>query len=275
MRARTAASEAAMAAVSGASEEFGVPEFGIPGKAEMEADMAARLLRWARAVKARQARRHSGARMPPPLWLFTDAARLSDPLPAIAGLPRGLCGVVLRHDEATARATLGAAVARLCRARRLALVVAGDARLARQLGAGLHLRGGRLPGALRPRLRHGGWITSSAHGAADLRRARLAGAEAVFLSPAFPTASHPGGRALGAVRWAALARGAAPTRASAVPVPGLRVPEPRVPALGVPALRVLALGGIDALSAARLPWCCCAGAGAIGALLPPRHSVSQ
>ncbi len=243
-----------MAAVSGASEEF-----------EMEVDMAPRLLRWARAVKARQARRHPGVRSPPPLWLFTDAARLSDPLPAIAGLPRGLCGVVLRHDEATARATLGAAVARLCRARRLALVVAGDARLARKLGVGLHLRGGRPPGALRPRLRRGGWITSSAHGAAELRRARLAGADAVFLSPAFPTASHPGGRALGAVRWAALARGAAPTRAGAVPVPGLRVP----------ALRVLALGGIDAVSAVRLPWCCCAGAGAIGALLRPRHSVSQ
>ncbi|MBV9750142.1 MAG: thiamine phosphate synthase, partial [Acetobacteraceae bacterium] len=106
--------------------------------------MDPRLLAWARAVKAR-----SGAG-PPPLWLFTDAARLADPLPAIAALPRGLAGVVLRHDAhlggTRGRASLARAVSRLARTRRLAFVVAGDVRLAIAVGAGVHLREGRWPG---------------------------------------------------------------------------------------------------------------------------------
>lgn len=143
----------------------------------------------------------------PVLWLFTDLARLPDPVPAILRLPRG-CGVVFRHDGAPDRAALAARVARACRARGAALTVAGDPRLAAAVGAGLHLRGGRPgrpcpPGWIRP----GRPATSSAHGPAELRRAAAAGA-AAFLSPLFPTRSHPGAPALGPVRWAALARGA-------------------------------------------------------------------
>ena len=145
---------------------------------------------------------------------------------------------------------LGRQLAALCRARHLALVVAGDGRLARALGAGLHLRGGRRPGVLALPGGRRRWITSSAHGPAELRRARLAGAAAAFLSPAFATASHPGARPLGVVRWARAARGA-----------------------GFP---VLALGGVTAATARALPRPTCAPErGAIGALLPPRHSVSQ
>ncbi len=137
------------------------------------------------------------------LWLFTDATRLPDPLPAVRALPKG-CGVVLRHDGAAGRLELGLALARICRARGLALVVAGDARLAARLGAGVHLRDGRWPGVVRPGR---GLVTSSAHNAPALRRARRAGAEVIFLSPAFPTASHPGAQALGPLRWARLAQG--------------------------------------------------------------------
>src|ERR1041384_7766902 len=101
--------------------------------------MDSRLLAWAFASRRR------GPKLPR-LWLFTDARRLPDPRPAIARLPRGLAGVVLRHDAEPGRAMLGRDIARICRARRLALVVAGDARLAAVLGAGVHLRGGRWPG---------------------------------------------------------------------------------------------------------------------------------
>ena len=132
-----------------------------------------------------------------------------------------------------------ARLARLCRQRRLVLVVAGDARLAANLGAGVHLRAGRWPGPIRiKRL-----VTSSAHDGQELRRARQAGADACFLSPVFPTASHPGAAALGVLRFAHLANRAA--RAGTV---------------------VLALGGIDGRSVRRLPRGACAGAGAIGAL---------
>lgn len=196
--------------------------------------MDSKLVGWARAVKRRL--RGTGG---PVLWLFTDAARLADPVAAARGLPRGLCGVVLRDDARPGRAALAHGLAQVCRARRNALVVAGDARLARAVGAGVHLRGGR---RLRAMAGLRGMVTSSAHGVAELRRAARAGARLAFLSPAFATASHPGASGLGAVRWAALAR--------------------RAPC----ALTVGALGGIDGASVRRLPRL--RSAAAIGALAP-------
>ena len=214
--------------------------------------MDTRLVAWARGVKAR--RRHAGGRAAriPVLWLFTDGERCPDPRGAVAALPRRLCGVVFRHDGVPGRAALARALARQCRRLAIPFVVAGDARLAAATGAGVHLRGGRPPGgqlrvpkAPRPHA----MVTSSAHTVAELRRARMAGADAVFLSPALPTRSHPGAPALGVVRWAALA-GRSPRHAR----PGGQV-------------AVLALGGVDGRQARRLPrWC--GGAGAIGALLP-------
>jgi thiamine-phosphate pyrophosphorylase len=191
-----------------------------------------RLVAWGRQVKRRASRRGAGGL--PALWLFTDARRLPDPLPALLRLPRG-AGVVFRHDGVAGRASLGRRVARTCRARGLVLVVAGDWRLAAALGAGLHLRAGRRPGGGRAR----GVVTSSAHSVAEMVRARRAGASLAFLSPAFPTASHPGAAGLGAARWAGMARRA-----------------------GLP---VAALGGIDGRRVRRLGRACAA-AGAIGAL---------
>lgn len=173
----------------------------------------------------------------PRLWLFTDDLRLPDPRRSVQALPRGRAGVVLRHDQDPARLALGRDLARICRDRRLVLVVAGDSRLAARLGAGVHLRGGRRSG---PRGRRG-LVTSSAHTIPSLLAARSAGAELVFLSPAFATASHRGAPGLGPLRWAIMARAAA-------------------------GLRVAALGGIDGLSVLRLPARRLAAVGAIGAL---------
>jgi thiamine-phosphate pyrophosphorylase len=186
------------------------------------------LLTWAHA-----AGRSNGV---PPLWLFTDSKRLPDPRPAAERLPRGLAGIVFRHDDHPDRLALGQDLARICRERRLVLVVAGDARLAAALRAGVHLRGGRHPKSGRIR----GFVTSSAHGATDLRRAHRAGAKLAFLSPVFATASHPGTTFLGPVRWASLARGAP--------------------------LMTAALGGIDGASIRRVPRRFCHAIGAIGAL---------
>lgn len=189
------------------------------------------VLAWARAVA-----RRGGGRQLPPLWLFTDEHRLPDPRPSVARLPRGLAGVVLRHDRDPRRAALGRDLARLCRARGLVLVVAGDVRLAAALRGGVHLRGGRWPGPLRVRR----LVSSSAHSWPDLRRAQRAGATLAFLAPVFPTASHPGARTLGPARWTRLAH-AAP-------------------------LTVAALGGIDPATLRRLPRSTCRVVGAIGAL---------
>lgn len=171
----------------------------------------------------------------PVLWLFTDAARLPDPRAAVARLPRGLCGVVLRHDAAPDRAALGRDLARICRQRRNRLVVAGDWRLAARLHAGLHLRRGFRTGGLGGRP-----VTSSAHTIIECRRAARAGAKLVFLSPAFATASHIGAPGLG-MRWGGMAQRAG--------------------------LAVAALGGIDGRSVRRLPPLLVVAAGAIGALV--------
>jgi thiamine-phosphate pyrophosphorylase len=161
--------------------------------------MDQRLVSWGRAVKRR-------TRNPlPVLWLFTDDARLPDPLPSIARLPRGLCGVVFRHDKASGRAALATQVARLCRSRGLGMVIAEDARLACRLKTGIHLRDGKRPNFVRL---PAGLITSSVHNPAAYHRARRAGAQICFISPAFTTASHMGEKPLGPVRWTALARAA-------------------------------------------------------------------
>ena len=132
---------------------------------------------------------------------------------------------------------IAAGIARLCRQRRFALVVAGDPALAVRLRAGQHLSRGW---QRRQRLCVGAGrlVTASAHDPAELVRAARAGVDAVFLSPVFATASHPGATGLGPSRWGAMAR-------------RLKLP-------------VLALGGITAATGRRLPPGC-AGAGVVGA----------
>jgi len=193
--------------------------------------MDARLVGWARAVKARR----RGYGLVPVLWLFTDRSRLPDPLPVIRRLPRGLAGVVLRDDADPDRAAHGRRIAAACRAGGIALSVAGDWRLAVALKAGLHLRGGRWPSGAPPHLR--AW-TSSAHGPVDLVRARRRGVVLPFLSPAFATPSHPDAQPLGPLRWGLAARGGK---------------------------GAAALGGVGGATVRRLPAALCRGAGAISA----------
>ncbi len=165
----------------------------------------------------------------PVLWLVSDPVRLADPCPAAAGLPRG-AGVLARGMTAGMRARL----ARMARRRGLTLVVAGDGRAALAARAGLHLPERRPAQGLLPFLlarragAPGAVLTIAAHGgAASAARARRLRPDLAFLSPIFPTRSHPGGAALGPLRWLAAAR-----------------------RLGVPAV---ALGGVAAATAPRVP----------------------
>ncbi|TFI59549.1 thiamine phosphate synthase [Sphingomonas parva] len=149
----------------------------------------------------------------PRLWLMTDE-RLGERLwAALERLPRG-AGVVFRYYSTPPRErrTLFAEVRRVARRRGLMLIVAGPRRLA---GDGVHNRQGR------------GLRTASAHDLRELRAAERAGAGLVFLSPVFPTRSHPGARPLGRARF------------------GLIAGQARVP--------VVALGGVDARNARTLP----------------------
>lgn len=168
----------------------------------------------------------------PVAWLFTDAERLPDPLPVLRRLPRGT-GVVLRHYEwpRAERMLLARQSRAICRERGLVLLIAGDAHLALACGAdGVHLPQRLLGKAAGIARRHPAWLlTAAAHDAAALAGAARGGIDAVFISPVFPTASHPNAKGLGAVRFAALADLA------------------RRRGLGV-----YALGGIDAASMRRI-----------------------
>lgn len=178
----------------------------------------------------------------PPLILMTDDRRLADPVGAVAGLPRG-SAVIARHRDGAALEALAWALAGPCRRHGIRLLVSGEARLARAVGAG----GLHLPEALArcgPIRRRPGWlVTAAAHSPAALARASAAGADAALLSPVFTTASHSGPPPLGPLLFAAWC-GASP-------------------------LPVYALGGIDAGSAKRLMGAKPAGFAAIRGLAEP------
>ncbi|NOT38880.1 MAG: thiamine phosphate synthase [Alphaproteobacteria bacterium] len=163
----------------------------------------------AQAKLARQARalnmRHARGRTLPAIVLMTDDAREVDWVGAVSALPRG-SAVIVRHRDPALRERLAQRLKPLCRAKRVALLIADDPALAQRVRAdGIHLpekRIGRLRGV---RAKNVTWlVTSAAHSAPAVRRA--CDADAVFVSPVFGTASHPDRDVLGVVRFAALAR---------------------------------------------------------------------
>jgi len=206
--------------------------------------MAKTLAEAARRLNSPPPGRGGRCRSLPALYLMT-APRLPDPVAAARRLPRG-AAVVLRHYDAPDRAKLAEDLARVARERGLTLLVAGDWRLAAAVGAGgLHLpeglaRHGLLAPALAWRRRSGALLTVAAHGERALRQAERLGADAVFLSPVFPTHSHPGAPTLGPVRFAALA--------------------------GAASLPVIALGGLTATTVQRLQGTVAGGVAAVSAL---------
>ena len=158
----------------------------------------------------------------PNIWLLTDArndAALED---ILRRLPRG-SGLVFRHDHLSAaqRRARFDALARLARSRGHMVVLSGSPAEARRWGAdGAYGAPSTLalgPATLR---------LATAHSLRELRQARRA--DAVLLSPVFPTRSHPGGKVLGPLRFRLLAR---------------HSPSP-----------VIALGGLNPATAKRLNW---------------------
>lgn len=141
----------------------------------------------------------------PSVWLFTDPR--SDVARALNRLPRG-AGVIFRHYELSPceREALGRSLRATARRKGLIFLVAGDPALARRLKAdGYHRPSHGKPSA-RP---HRRWhVTAAAHDRRALVAAARAGADLAFLSPAFPTRSHPGAPALGPLRFGLTARGA-------------------------------------------------------------------
>ena len=121
----------------------------------------------------------------PTIWLVTDARTDAALDRAIATLPRG-SGVIFRHYHLSPKE----------RAARLAQV----RRLCRRFGHRLEI-GGESYGASAPHRR-----LATAHDLREIGRANRFGAEAVLLSPVFPTRSHPGRKPLGRLKFLLLAR---------------------------------------------------------------------
>ena len=148
------------------------------------------------------------ARQPlPSIWLVSDARNDAGIEAALRRLPRG-SGLVFRHYHLppAARAARLARLARLCRRFGHRLEIAGE---------------GYGPPAPHRRL-------ATAHSLREIGRANRTRAEAVVLSPVFPTRSHPGAKTLGPVRFRLLAARAL--------------------------VSVVALGGMTAVRARRLGW---------------------
>ena len=121
----------------------------------------------------------------PTIWLVTDARTDAVLARAIAKLPRG-AGVIFRHHHLAPKE----------RAARLAQV----RRLCRRFGHRLEIGGaGYGPPAPHRRL-------ATAHDLREIGRANRCGAQAVLLSPVFPTRSHPGRKPLGRFKFLLLAR---------------------------------------------------------------------
>ncbi|WP_265528197.1 thiamine phosphate synthase [Sphingomicrobium marinum] len=128
--------------------------------------------------------------MLPRQTLFTDE-RIGDALlPAIERLPAG-SGVVFRHKRLAAeeRATLARKVAGICTRRALILSVSEDVALARSVGAAYIHKPTSDPDGMR--------FTLPVHNQDEAAQARRSGAAIVYVSPVFPSNSHPGGQALG------------------------------------------------------------------------------
>jgi thiamine-phosphate pyrophosphorylase len=151
----------------------------------------------------------------PQIWLLSDARNDAVLEQALRRLPRG-SGFVFRHyhlPKAERRARF-MALARIARARRIQVILSGSPAEARRWGADGSY------GA------HGDATLATAHSLRELRR--FTRAEAILLSPVFPTRSHPGGQVLGPLRFRLLAA---------------HSPAP-----------VIALGGMNPSAANRLKW---------------------
>jgi len=160
----------------------------------------------------------------PDLWLLSDERNDAALDRALRWLPRG-SGFIYRHyhlapEERVAR---WFELRRIARSRAHVVILADSALTAREWGAdGLY----GAPRALYPTTNL--LTLAAAHSLHEIGLANRARADAVLLSPAFSTRSHPGAKALGPLRFRLLASRA------------------RMP--------IIALGGMTSRTASSLAW---------------------
>jgi thiamine-phosphate pyrophosphorylase len=160
----------------------------------------------------------------PDLWLLSDERNDAVLEQALKRLPRG-SGFIYRHYHLPPEARIARwfELRRIARARGHLIVLADSSLTAREWGAdGLY-------GTARALYPTSGLLTlATAHSLREIGLANRVRADAVLLSPVFPTRSHPGTGTLGPARFRLLA-----ARAD---------------------MPVIALGGMTACGARRLGW---------------------
>ncbi|MAM95916.1 thiamine phosphate synthase [Parvibaculum sp.] len=143
------------------------------------------------------------------LIAVTDPNRLPDPAVALRAVPRGGALIWRAYDKKPDYPAARALASGL-RARDGILLIAGAPDFARRLGIdGIHL-----PEYSITRHRHGTFrhdvpaviVTAACHSEKAVIAASRAGVDAVLISPALPTESHPDGKSLGIPRFARLVR---------------------------------------------------------------------
>lgn len=152
------------------------------------------LSRTAAAFSPRTAR----GRVLPSLLFFTDPARVASPETVAQRLPRG-AGIVFRAFGAEDAVDQGRRLRAIADARGLVLLAGAHPALAEGIGAdGLHMPE-RLVGEIsKLRAEHGRYlITAAAHDREAVEAAERAGADAVVVSPVFPSHSPSAGQPLG------------------------------------------------------------------------------
>ncbi len=152
------------------------------------------------------------------------------------------CAVIFRHYDLLDRASIAHELCLITRAAGHFFLVAGDPRLATEVGAhGVHLPEWQIGELASIKKAHREWLISAAcHSGKALQSAAAAGADCATLSPVFSTKSHPDIKPLGTDRFSRLTK-----RAD---------------------LPVLALGGVTEMNAHQLISTGAAGIAAIGAL---------
>lgn len=129
-----------------------------------------------------------------------------------ASLDAGIARVQLRLpglEPARVRTLAGMAFDR-CRRTGAEMLVNGDAQLARELGAGLHLRASQLAAlGERPVLAEGAALAASCHDADELQHAARLACDFCVVGPVMATATHPGQAGIGWTRFSELREGVA------------------------------------------------------------------
>lgn len=143
----------------------------------------------------------------PHYYVMSDMERLPKPDVILPCLPSG-GAIIVRHPNRAELTRLAQRLVPRAHALGLKVLIAGDVRLAMKTKAdGLHMseqmtrhHQKRISG-LPPNF----LITAAAHNPRAIRYAQRAGADAILLSPVFPTHSHPAATALGIMQFTKLA----------------------------------------------------------------------